>query len=343
LRVRAIAILAGSVLAAALVACGDDDDDGSGGTDDGGTLTVYSGREEEYVGPLFERFQEETGTEVEIRYGDSAELAATLVEEGENSPADVFFSQDAGSLGAIQAEGLLTALPEELLGAVDERFRSTAGDWVGTSGRARAVAYNTDAVEPSELPDSVLDYTDPQWNERIGWAPTNGSFQAFVTAMRLTEGEDATREWLEGIVANDPEAYADNEALRDAIAAGEVDVGFINHYYVAEAVEEEGEDYPVALQFPPGGDVGSLVNVAGAGVLASSDDPAGGEEFIDYVLGRESQEYFADEVKEYPLIEGVDADPSLPPLERIEQPEVDLADLSDLQGTLTLIEESGAL
>jgi iron(III) transport system substrate-binding protein len=327
------------VLGLALAACGDDGDGG----EEGDTLTVYSGREEEYVGPVFDRFEEESGTEVEVRYGDSAELAATLVEEGDNSPADVFFSQDAGSLGAIQAEGLFTTLPEDLVGAVDERFRSTEGDWVGTSGRARAIAYNTDAMQANELPDSVLDYTDSAWEGRIGWAPTNGSFQAFVTAMRLVEGEDATRAWLEGIVANDPEPFADNEALRDAIAAGEVDIGFINHYYVAEAIAEEGEDYPVALDFPPGGDVGSLVNVAGIGILASSDDADGGTELIEFLLTEESQRYFADEVKEYPLIEGVEADPTLPALERIEQPDVDLADLSDLERTLILIEESGAL
>ena len=342
MRASAASLLAGLALAAGLAACGDDDND-DGGTAEGGTLTIYSGREEEYVGPLLDRFEEETGAEVEVRYGDSAELAATLVEEGGNSPADLFFSQDAGSLGALQAEGLFTALPGELLDLVDERYRSSAGDWVGTSGRARAVAYNTEAVDEGDLPESVLDFTDPRWKGRIGWAPTNGSFQAFVTAMRLTEGEDATLGWLEGIVANEPESFADNEAIRDAIAAAEVDVGFINHYYVAEARAEEGAGYPVDLHFPPNGDVGSLVNVAGAGILASSDDAAGAERFIEFVLGEESQRYFAEEVKEYPLIDGVEADPSLIPLERIEQPDVDLANLDDLRGTLSLIEESGAL
>jgi iron(III) transport system substrate-binding protein len=226
---------------------------------------------------------------------------------------------------------------------VDEPYRSSAGDWVGTSGRARAVAYNAKAVEESELPESVLDFTEPEWKGRIGWAPTNGSFQAFVTAMRLTEGEDATGAWLEGIVANEPVDYADNEALRDGIAAGEVDVGFINHYYVAEAIEEEGADYPVSLYFPPNGDVGSLVNVAGAGILAGADGAGTGAEFIEFVLADPQQEYFADTVKEYPLVAGIAADASLVPLAEIEQPDVNLADLADLKQTLTLIEESGAL
>jgi iron(III) transport system substrate-binding protein len=324
------------MLAVSVTACGDDDGDT-------GPLTVYSGREEELVAPLFDRFEEETGTEVEVRYGDSAELAATILEEGENSPADIFFSQDAGSLGALQAEGLLTELPEEVSAPVDARFRSREGAWVGTSGRARVIAYNGDNVAAADLPESILGFTDPAWKGRIGWAPTNGSFQAFVTAMRVTEGEEATRDWLEGIVANDPETFTDNEAIRDAIANGEIDVGFINHYYVAQAQEEEGEGYPVEVDFPAGGDIGALVNVAGVGLLASSENDEAGLEFVEFLLSPDSQRFFSEETKEYPLIDGVEADPLVVPLAEIEQPDVDLSNLDDLEGTLTLLEESGAL
>jgi iron(III) transport system substrate-binding protein len=337
---RAAAIVTALALGLGIAACGDDDEgDGAGG----GTLTVYSGREEELVAPLFGRYEDETGTDVDVRYGDSAELAATIVEEGGNSPADLFFSQDAGSLGALESENLLAELPDQTVALVDERFRSAEDRWVGTSGRARVVAYNTEEVSAQQLPDSILGYTDPEWKGRIGWAPTNGSFQAFVTAMRLKLGEEATREWLEGIVANDPEAFADNETIRDAIAAGEVDVGFINHYYVAQAREEEGADYPVEVDFPPGGDVGALINVAGAGVLANAENGEGGVEFIDFLLSADSQRFFSEETKEYPLVEGVEADPLVVPLAEIEQPDVDLSNLDDLRGTLTLIEESGAL
>ena len=338
LTLRAAPLLAGAALAGGLAACGGDEDGGGEGS-----LTIYSGRSEEYVGPLYDRFEEQTGVELDVRYGDSAELAATLREEGENSPADLFFSQDAGALGALEGEGLLEPLDQRTLDLVDRAYRSDAGDWVGISGRARTVAYNTDAVSEDELPESVLDFTDERWKGRIGWAPTNASFQAFVTVMRHVEGEDATREWLEGIVANDPESYPDNEALRDAIAAGEVDVGLINHYYVAQAIEEEGEDYPVRLFFPPNGDVGSLVNVAGAGVVTGADDAETALELIEFALSSPEQQYFADEVKEYPLVRGVKADPTLVPLAEIEQPEADLSDLGDLQDTLTVIEESGAL
>jgi iron(III) transport system substrate-binding protein len=335
-KLRLTAIFVPVLAALALVACGGDDDDDN-------TITVYSGREEEYVGPLLARYEEETGEELDVRYGETAELAATLIEEGENSPADVFFAQDAGALGALEKEGLLSDLDEGLLTRVPERYRSPEGVWVGTSGRARVVGYNTEQLSESDLPASILGFTDPEWKDRIGWAPTNGSFQAFVTAMRLTEGEEATEEWLRGIVDNDPVVFEDNEAFRDAIASGEVDVGFLNHYYIAEAIDEEGEDYPVRAYHPRGGDVGSLINVAGAGVVEAADDPEGPTQFIEFVLSDESQRYFAEEVKEYPLVEEIPADPAVTPLAEIQQPDVQLGELGDLEGTLELLQRSGAL
>lgn len=337
IKTRVFSPLAGILLilaaSLALAACGGDDD----------KLTVYSGREEELVAPLFDRYEEETGTELDVRYGDTAELAATLIEEGDNSPADVFFGQDAGALGALEKEGLLASLDEDTLSRVEPRYRSQDGRWTGTSGRARVVAYDSEKLSEADLPDSILGFTDPEWKGRIGWAPTNGSFQAFVTAMRLTEGEQATEEWLRGIVENDPVTFEDNEAIRDAIASGEIDVGFINHYYVAQALEEEGEGYPVRVHHPPGGDVGSLINVAGAGIVEAGDNPDGAAEFIEFLLSGESQQYFSEETKEYPLVEGIPADPAVTPLSQIQQPEVELGQLEDLEGTLELLQQSGAL
>ena len=308
-----------------------------------GPLTVYSGRNEDLIGPLIERYEKRTGVEVEVRYGESAELAATLLEEGDNSPADVFFSQDAGALGALEKEGRLATLPEPLVGEVEPAFRSKPGRWVGVSARARIVAYDRRELEQRELPKSILDFTRPEWQGRIGWAPTNASLQAFVTALRVTEGEDAARRWVEGIVAGDAQTYENNVAVRDAVAAGEIDVGFINHYYVAQAYAEEGRDYPVGIFQPPGGDPGSLVNVAGTGQLEGAGNPGGAQRFVAFLLSREAQRFFARKTKEYPLAAGVKADPSLVPLDRIEQPKIDLSSLDDLAGTVRLLEEAGAL
>jgi len=307
-----------------------------------GPITVYSGRNEDFVGFIFDDFETATGIEVEVRYGDTAELAATIVEEGDASPADVYFGQDAGALGALQDLGRLTALPQDILDTVEPTFRSREGQWTGTTGRVRVLAYNTDLVEPAELPDSILDLTDPQWEGRVGWAPTNGSFQAFVTALRVSEGEQVAREWLEGMIANGAAEFQNNTAIVEGIGRGEVEIGITNHYYLFR-FQAEDPDFPVANHFLPG-DIGGLVNIAGVGVLASSDQQPAAFELVRYLLSEDVQVFFgrnADTV-EFPVVAGVDS-PELPTLEEIDPPDVDLSNLEDLQGTLQLLQEVGAV
>lgn len=311
------------------------------GQDADDPLTVYSGRSESLVGPVIDAFTEASGVPVEVKYADTAELAAILLEEGDRSPADVFFAQDAGALGAVADAGLLAELSAANLARVPAGFNDPDGQWVGVSGRARTVAYTT--TEALELPDSILDFTDPAWSGRIGWAPANGSFQSFVTALRVLEGEDVARAWLEGILANDPVDYPANTAAVEGVAAGEVDVAFVNHYYLLRLIAEHGEDYPVAQRFFSDGDVGSLVNVAGVGVLRSSDQPEAASAFVEYLLSEDAQRYFSDSTYEFPLLEGVEADPRLPLVESIEAPDVDLSALADLQGTVELLREVGAI
>jgi iron(III) transport system substrate-binding protein len=329
-----------AILLATLAACGGDDDEGASG---GGTLTIYSGREEEIVAPLFERFEEESGIDVEVRYGDSAELAATLAEEGGDSPADVFFAQDSGALGAVAGEGLLGELPDDVLERVDESYRDPDGRWIGTSGRARVVAYNTDSLSEDDLPDDIFGYTDERWKGKLGLAPTNASFQAFVTAMRLSEGEERTREWLQAIKANEPKFYEKNSPVLEALAAGEIEVGLVNHYYLA-LLKEEQPDAPVANHFLGAGDPGALVNVAGVGIVENADDDEAAREFVEFLLSEEGQRFYAEEAEEseYPLVEGVEGPEGVPQLEEIEGPDVDLGDLGpELEATLELLNELG--
>lgn len=329
-----------------LAACGGGTGTGaetSAGGGDGDTLTVYSGREEEIVEPLFDQFERETGIDIEVRYGDSAELAATLLEEGSSSPADVFFAQDAGSLGAIAGEGLLAPLPEAVLGRVQEKYRDAGGRWVGTSGRVRVVAYNTVAVSERELPESILDFTDPVWKGRIGLPPTNASFQAFVSAMRLSLGDEKAREWLEGVQANEPKLYEKNLQVLEALATGEIDVGFVNHYYLY-LLKEEQPDAPVANHYLEAGDPGALVNVAGAGVLESSDDQQSANRFLEFLLSEEGQRFYAEaaEEAEYPLVDGIPPREGLPPLDSLQGPDVDLGALGpELESTLRMLNEVG--
>jgi iron(III) transport system substrate-binding protein len=330
------------VLGLALVAsgCGNDKNQASG---DSGQLTVYSGREEEIVKPLFERFERQTGADVRVRYGDSAELAAQIAEEGDRSRADIFFAQDPGSVGSVAQERLLARLPDRLLERVPARFRDPEGQWLGTSGRVRVVAYNTESLKESDLPDTIFGFTDPRWKGKIGFPPTNASFQAFVTAMRLTAGEERTRSWLAAIKENDPKLYEKNLQTVEAVGRGEVDVGLVNHYYVFIAKEED-PDLPVENFYLKGTDPGALVTAAAVGMLESSDNREAAERFVEFLLSDEGQRFYSEEAEEaeYPLVEGVEPKRGLPPLERLQGPEVELDRFgSELEKTLELLNEVG--
>jgi iron(III) transport system substrate-binding protein len=307
----------------------------------GGSLTIYSGRNEALVGGLIDQVTGATGVELEVRYGSTAELAAQILEEGDNSPAGLFFSQDAGALGALAKAGRLTTLPDDILGMVDERFQDADGTWIGLSGRARVLVYQPELVEEGELPESILDLPESGIGP-IGVAPTNASFQTFVTALRLTEGEDEARAWLEALQATDLIIYEGNGPIVDAVAAGEAAVGLVNHYYLYEKLAEN-PDLTAKNHYFVNGDIGGLINVAGVGILAGSGQEEQAEAVTRYLLGDEAQTYFAETTYEYPLASGVSPVAELPPLDEYEHPDVNLNDLDDLEGTLTLLTELGLI
>lgn len=334
------------VMVLGAAACGDDDPTpaGSGTTGTGDRkITVYSGRNEALIGRLIEDFKRDTGVDVAVRYGESAELAAQIVEEGDNSPADVFFSQDAGALGALSGRGLLAPGPA-LAQSVDARFRSTDDTWTGVSARARVIVVNREKVPDDQVPTSVFALTEPRWKGKVGFAPTNASFQSFVTGMRVQVGEERTRKWLTDLKANDPKIYGNNLLTVKAVNDGEVDLGLVNHYYLYEIIKELGADKVKAENhFTTGGDPGALVNVAGVGILMSSKVQPLAEEFATYLLSEKGQRYFAENTFEYPLIAGVPTAADLPPLDKIQSPDIDLSDLSSLEQTLALLKDTGLL
>src|SRR5215204_2764420 len=318
---------------------------GSAGGDEGvdeSQLVVYSGRQEALVQPVIDDFEDETGIEVSVRYGNTAQLAAQIIEEGDRTRADVYFAQDGGALGALAKADMLAELPSDLLSTVDPRYRSSDGTWIGTSGRSRVIVYDPDQLSEDEVPDTVFDLTDPKWKGKVGISPSNASFEAFVTAIRIMKGDDRAREWLEGMASNDVQLFDNNVLILDAAEDGVIALGLINHYYWYEQVAEEGLDaVPARLKFLPGGDPGALVNVAGVGVLEGSDHADEAQKFVDYLLSEKGQKYFADKTKEYPLVAGVPTAPDLPPLDTLQSPDIDLSDLDTLEQTLTMIEDAG--
>jgi len=326
-----VALGLAALAATSLAACG-------GG--DGDELTIYSGRELALIQPILEDFADETGIDIAVRDGTTADLALQIDAEGDRSPADVFLSQSPGAVAFLDERGRLAPLPEGILEAVPAEDRAPDGSWVGVTGRVRTLVYNTDLVAEADLPASVLDLVDPRYAGMLGVAPGNASFQDFVTGLRGQLGDEEALAWLEGIVANDPTTYPNNVSILDAVNRGEVAMGLINHYYWFEAAEDD-PDQPSALHFFADGDLGSMLLVTAASVLDTSDQPEDAQRLVEYLLSERAQRYFATETLEYPLAAGVEPVEGLFPLGEIVSARVDLRDLGSLDTTIELIDESG--
>lgn len=330
-RLAALAALLVTTLAAS--ACSGDRD----------ALTIYSGRDEALVGPLLERFAEETDTPIDVRYGDSADLALLIAEEGESTPADVFFSQSPGAVEFLAGEGMLGDLEPGLVDKVRAGFAGSEGDWVGVTARQRVLVYNKELVSEDALPDSVFDLTAKRFEGKVGLAPPNASFQDFITAMRQLEGDDKAEEWLEGMVANNSPTFPDNSSIVAAVGRGEIPLGLVNHYYNYRFLAED-PTLPSRNYVFPNEDVGALLIAASVSVIDTSDKKDAAQDFVEFLLSQDSQEYFAQETFEYPLVPQVEASDELPPLESLDAPDYEIENLGGgLKGTVELIAESGLL
>lgn len=314
------------------------------GAADAETITLYAGRNKSLVDPIIQQFEKETGIEVKVSYANTAQLAAKLRTEGEKSPASLFWAQDAGALGNVSKNGLFAQLPESILNKVPKAFRNKDGLWVAISGRARVLAYSPERVKMEELPESVFDLVQPKWKGKVGWAPLNASFQAFVTAMRGQVGEERTEKWLLEMKANRTKAYPKNTPIIEALAAGEIDLGLPNHYYLFR-FKKQNSKFPVAQTFFNANDPGNLVNVAGIGLLKSSENKETALKFIEYLLSPKAQQYFVSDVFEYPVIDGVIPNANLLPLEDLLKlvPTYDLNEMDDLEGTIKLFRRVGIM
>jgi len=331
---KSLNLLFSLALLSTLAAC-------SNNAENGASLVIYSGRSQEFIEPFFQRFSEVSGIEVEVRYGDSAALAAQILEEGENSPADLFLSQDAGALGAVSAANIFTALPENLTGTVEQKYRSSSSDWLAITGRARVIAFAPGRVK--NPPNSIAALTDPIWKGRIGIAPTNSSFQTFVTAMIQKQGESVTESWLRGLMTNSVKFYEKNSLIVQAIDSGEIDAGLTNHYYKWEVSRELERPINVEISFFEPGDIGNLVNVSGAGVLANSKNQDKALQLLAFLLTKEEQARFVADAQEYSIVDPNLRPEGLPALAEIKSPNVDLASLSELETTQRLLIKVGML
>ncbi len=340
----ALTTVLGGVLLVGVAACGDDGAADTASAPNDKKITVYSGRNEALVKPLLEKFTQQTGIAVNARYGSTAQMAAQLVEEGDRSPAEVFLAQDAGALGAVNKKGMFAALPAEVTAKVPAAYRAKDGKWVGVTARSRVLAYNPTLVQQADLPKSVFELTDPKWKGKVAIAPTNASFQAFVTAVRVQHGEAKAKEFFAALKANDVQIRDNNIAIVEDVDAGKVPLGLVNHYYLGEIAEERGttaDKLNAKLHFFAPGDSGAMVNVSGVGVLNRSATDTDVRALIDYLLGTEAQTYFAEQTFEYPVVSGAPAPAYVPALADLKVPAIDLNDLGTLEASIALIKEAG--
>jgi len=308
-----------------------------------GQLTIYVGRAEDLISPLIDQFTADTGIEVSARYAATPELNALLLEEGENTPAQVFLSQDAGALGSLRNAGLLTALPETLTSLIPAGFTSVDGTWLGVTGRARVIAYDSERLTAAQVPDSVDELTSADWKGQVAFAPGNASMQSFVTALRVLEGEDAAAAWVGGMSENSPVLTESNNATLDLVNAGTVEIGLINHYYWYEKAAEIGaSNMRAQLKFLPG-DAGGIVNVTGAAIMTGSEGDPDALAFLEYLVSEKGQRYFVDTTYEYPLLPGIDAPAGLPSLSSLINAGLDLSDLDTLSQTQALLARYGLI
>jgi iron(III) transport system substrate-binding protein len=304
-------------------------------------LTIYSGRSEEFIAPFLDRWEQESGITLNVRYGDSAELAAQILEEGENSPADLFLSQDAGSLGAVSAAGLFAQLPSSVGQSIESQYIAKDRSWIGVTGRVRVFAYNPEAI--TTLPLSITDLTKSIYRGKIGIAPSNASFQAFVTALINEKDETFAQKWLSDLKKNDAKIYLKNSAIVEAIDKGEIDLGLVNHYYLWEVSTALGRAINVKNGYFNPGDIGNLVNVSGAGIMATSAKQVAAQNLIDFLTSQAIQDLFVKQTHEYSLISGTQSPQDLPDLKSLGSPLVDLGELVNIQRTQDLLIKVGLL
>ena len=300
-------------------------------------LVLYSGRSQVLIEGILKDFTAETGIQVETRFDKSTQtLANRLASECEKTPAYLFFAQDSGYLGALASRGLLSKLPQDLLDTVPKGNQAPEGQWVATSGRARVLVFDPAKVKAEELPTSLAELADERWKGQLGWAPSNASFQAHVSALRHIWGESETETWLKSVQALEPKIYPKNSPQVKAVSNGEITIGWLNHYYLHKLQATNPELKAANYSFTKPGDAGNLMMLSGIGVTAASKQPEAAQKLIRYLLSKPIQARFTQEIFEYPSRSDVPPNTILPDIrERMVQ--VDQTHLADIGGTLNML------
>jgi len=311
-----------------------------------GELTMYLGGGESglYLDLIDLLEQYYSDFTVNHQDGSASDLANRISEENSagSARADLFMAVDAGSLGAVANDGAAVSLSDDLLDLVPDAYQDSEGRWIGFAGRARAVPYNSNELSASDVPSTVQDFPSTDaFGDSFGWAPSYSAFQSFITAMRLINDDEATRQWLNSMQELGVSTFNNEFMVSNRVADGEIAAGFANHYYALRVLSSRSSS-PIELAFTEG-DAGALVNASGAQILSGTDKQDLAETFIRHVLSAEAQEFFATRTYAYPMIPEVDPVGDLPTIDELNPPDIELSELSDIGGTVDLLREVGVL
>ncbi len=310
----------------------------------GQSITLYNGQHEQTTAMLVSAFERHTGAKVSVRSDDEAALGDQIIQEGSNSPADAFFTENTPVLEHLREQGLLARLDPATLASVPAKYNSPQGEWVGVSARVSVLVYNTSQVSPASLPSSILALAEPQWKGKLAIAPSETDFQPLITSITKLDGAVAAERWLLGLKANS-KIYPDNETVVAQVNNGESAIGLINHYYWYRLRDEVGASgLHSALHYYAPHDPGDLLNVSGAAVLRSSSHQAAAQAFVAFLVSKEGQEVIAHSHSyEYPLRPGVRPASALRPFDQLQPAPVSLSELGDGSGPLALEQRLGLL
>lgn len=332
--------LAGVVSALVLSACG------GGSSAAGPSITLYNGQHVQTTEALVTAFEQKTGIHVNVRSDDEDVFANQIVQEGDRSPADVFYTENSPALEFLQGRGLLAPLPSSTLAAIPSKYDSPRGDWVGVTARVSVLVYNTNLLKPDQLPTSVMQLAQPKWNGKLALAAGETDFQPIVTSIVQAHGRAAALAWLQAVKANAAShVYPDNETITNMVNQGQVAIGIINHYYwYRERYDVGASKLHSAIAYFAPDDPGYVIDVSGAAVLKSSQHQAEAQKFVAFLVSRQGQEIIAHSQSwEYPLASGVAAAPGLRPFDTLHPAPVSIAQLGDGSAAIALLQEAQLL
>lgn len=293
-------------------------------------LVIYNAQHETLAQEWASAFTEQTGIPVILRQGADLEVANQIVQEGANSPADLFLTENSPAMVLVDNAGLFEPLPADVLEAVPPQYRPGNGHWIGIAARSTVFAYNASRLTKNELPKTMAELAEPQWQGRWAASPSGADFQALVAAYLALEGEEATAQWLEGLKRN-AVIVRGNRAALAAANNGEVDGALIYHYYWFGDRAGTGENSnKTELHYFGHEDPGAFVSLSGAGLLASSQHKQSALEFLRFITGAKGQAALR-EGQSFEYTVGLDqpANPALVPLAELDAPQIDPAQLDN--------------